>query len=550
MTVRALPRSLEDLRGRRAARWIRESTAGQADNFGPDAQAEQQTRAIERWGLLDTGGAWQVAHSGRTIAATGQWAEMLAGAGQDWDVLVVGYVSRFARDLRTAVNARHDLHARGAVILFADERVLSSDEDEWERWAREAVEAEAYSRRLAKRIREGYAAKRRRLGVPGGNRAPLGTVRDGRTITIDDAALTLVRRVYELASAGLTDREVGAATGLALKHVAEILTNPYYIGRLWSGEPSALGALVDPATFEHVQSLRARYSRRHRGSVNRRQYGLAGLLACAACGRHLTGHVGRYRHQDACQAFRAAAPKRVQADGETLDPRVRGESYKVAVYEDAIGLVLGHVAVSASHRAEVVPLATRPEHEGPDVLALARLRRERERAALRYAKDRDLARLEATMARLDAEAEAAVQRPSRTPTAAEARVYLESLPDLWERTSDAGRRAIAEAVFERIDVLGARDYTFTLTAAAKTRGWDAAFGPGVLRLGANVGRGYSPGLDAAGKGAETRNSTHEEGRSGRGERRQPTLGHLSVPANLPLEIEVTGTERWSRSSTA
>ena len=189
MTVRALPRSLEDLRGRRAARWIRESTAGQADNFGPDAQAEQQTRAIERWGLVDTGGAWQVAHSGRTIAATGQWAEMLAGAGEDWEVLVVGYVSRFARDLRTAVNARHDLHARGAVILFADERVLSSDEDEWERWAREAVEAEAYSRRLAKRIREGYAAKRRRLGVPGGNRAPLGTVREGRTITVDEASL-------------------------------------------------------------------------------------------------------------------------------------------------------------------------------------------------------------------------------------------------------------------------------------------------------------------------------------------------------------------------
>ncbi len=55
MTVRALPRSLEDLRGRRAARWIRESTAGQADNFGPDAQLHQQSCAIERWGLLDTG---------------------------------------------------------------------------------------------------------------------------------------------------------------------------------------------------------------------------------------------------------------------------------------------------------------------------------------------------------------------------------------------------------------------------------------------------------------------------------------------------------------
>jgi uncharacterized protein (DUF2132 family) len=33
-------------------------------------------------------------------------------------------------------------------------------------WARETVEAEAYSRRLGKRIREGYAAKFRRLSLP------------------------------------------------------------------------------------------------------------------------------------------------------------------------------------------------------------------------------------------------------------------------------------------------------------------------------------------------------------------------------------------------
>jgi hypothetical protein len=107
------------------------------------------------------------------------------------------------------------------------------------------------------------------------------------------------------------------------------------------------------------------------------------------------------------------------------------------------------------------------------------------------------------------EAEAAVQRPSRTPTAAEAHAWLESLPALWAGTSDAGRRAIAEAVFERIEVLGANDFSFTLTAAAKARGWDAAFGPGVLRLNANVDRGCSRGPGAADKGAETGDSTHE-----------------------------------------
>ncbi len=516
--------------------------AGQVDNFGPDAQAEQQARAIERWGLVDTGYCWQVAHSGRTIATTGHWAEMLAGAGCDWDVLVVGYVSRFARDLRTAVNARHDLHERGAVILFADERVLSSDEDEWERWAREAVEAEAYSRRLGKRIREGYAAKRRRLGVPGGSKAPLGTVRQGRTITIDEEELGLVHRVYELAAAGRTDREVGAVTGLALKHVAEVLTNPFYIGRLWSGEPSALGALIDERTWDQVQAMRARYSRRHRGSVSRRQYGLGGLLACAGCGRHLIGHVGRYRHQDACEAFRAAAPRRIQRDGETIDPRVRGESYKVDVYEDAIGRAFEHVAVSSTLKASTVAIARRPDPDA-DVLVRARIKREREQAALRFAKDRDLAKLEATLARLDAEAQQAVGRPSRIPTAAEARAYLESLPELWAKTSDAGRKAIAEAVFERIDVLGANDYTFTLTAAARARGWDAAFGAGVVRVEAD---GQSSRAKTSDMASGTDLLSTKEGRSGRGERSQTTGTDLFVPV-WPLRCRVPDAKR-QRSS--
>ena len=99
------------------------------------------------------------------------------------------------------------------------------------------------------------------------------------------------------------------------------------------------------------------------------------------------------------------------------------------------------------------------------------------------------------MARLDAEAASAAVRPSRVPTAAEARAWPESLPELWAKTSDAGRRAIAEAVFERIDVLGVTDFTFTLTAHARARGWDAAFGAGVVSV--------------------------KEGRSGRGERSFP-----------------------------
>jgi hypothetical protein len=164
------------------------------------------------------------------------------------------------------------------------------------------------------------------------------------------------------------------------------------------------------------------------------------------------------------------------------------------------------VAVSSTLKASTVALARRPDPDGGDALARARIKREREQAALRLATDRDLARLEATMARLDAEAAAAVVRPSRIPMAAEARAYLESLPDLWAKTSDAGRHAIAEAVFERIDVLGMTDFTFTLTAHAKARGWDAAFGTGVVSV--------------------------KEGRSGRGERHSPATTDLPITMRL------------------
>ena len=56
------------------------------------------------------------------------------------------------------------------------------------------------------------------------------------------------------------------------------------------------------------------------------------------------------------------------------------------------------------------------------------------------------------------------------------------LPTQWAKTSDAGRHAIAEAVCERIDVLGVTDFTFALTAHPKARGWDVAFGASVVRV--------------------------------------------------------------------
>ena len=66
---RTLPHSIDEVSGMRAARWFRESTAGQWDNFGPDAQREQQDRAAAAKAGGETSTAVSATGAGRAAAA-------------------------------------------------------------------------------------------------------------------------------------------------------------------------------------------------------------------------------------------------------------------------------------------------------------------------------------------------------------------------------------------------------------------------------------------------------------------------------------------------
>jgi DNA invertase Pin-like site-specific DNA recombinase len=477
-----LPPDLDHVRGLRAARWTRESTGKidpdtgrpkgmQWDNFGPDAQREQQDRAIERYGLADAAKAdatldFRVAHSGRTIAATAEFQLMLERAGVDFDVLVVGYVSRFSRDLRTAVNARHDMHARGAVILFADESLLSSDERRWKEWADEAVEAEAYSRKQGRQMALGHAAKRRR-GEPGG-RPPYGFERDGGKppLLVEIAEqVDLVRTMFSWAAEGLTDREVAARSGLKKTHVSEILTNPFHNGVLSDGNRRP--PVIDDGLWEQAQGMRSRHSHRHPGPTTYRQYLWSGLIRCRACSRGLSGHVGRYRHIEACEAFRAARP------GGT-DARNKGDSYKADVYDSIAARALAHVVANADLVAEVEDAIAAPAEPLPDQFRLARIRQERHQATRRLEVDRDTSAWKATMDRLDreeAEAQAANLPPATAQSVAES---LADIQTLFAGAEPLTRHRIAQALFERVEVLGPNEIWLYPSVEAEARGWAAA----------------------------------------------------------------------------
>jgi len=111
----------------------------------------------------------------------------------------------------------------------------------------------------------------------------------------------------------------------------------------------------------------------------------------------------------------------------------------------------------------------------PDPVALARIERGREAAMARYRRDRDPNVLEGTMRTLDQEEARARAAHADGITPEEAIESLRELPSLWDDADPSGRKLLAEALFERIDVLGARKVRLHPSASAKAQGWDRAW---------------------------------------------------------------------------
>lgn len=481
-----LPTSSDELRGLRAARWIRESSARQRDKYGPDAQRRMQNAAIAELGLTDSGLAWDLAASGWSgpdsmddppATRTAEFAAMLAAAeSRSYDVLLVGYASRFIRDLATALATRRRLHRAGVVIWIADDRILTSSPADWERFVDKAKAAEIYSADLSRNIRAGYRAKLETANDPGG-RPPYGFRRNAAAlIEPDPDRVPVVQRAFELAASGATDREVAAHLDLGLHTVRGILTSPLYLGRLRDDRPASWPAVVDPATWNRVAASRDRRSRRSPGRPETRRTYVLPMLECASCSRRLVGDKDRYRHLDVCDDFLAAAvqPKRPVRGQHRQIP---GASYRREAYEDLVPAILERIRLRAVDVADTVALYRGASEPAPDRLALARIEQQRERAITRFRRDRDVRALEAAMARLDGEEREAsmpVSRASLTP--AEVRGYLESLQAWWEAVEDSDRRALAETLFERIQVAGASWWRIEPTPEAVAAGLAEAFG--------------------------------------------------------------------------
>lgn len=477
-----LPRSVVDLRGLRAARWVRESSAKQGDKYGPGAQRAMQDEAIARYGLVDTGLSWTVLKSGWSGAdsmdtppatKTADFQAMLRAAehGQ-YDVLLVGYTSRFLRDVRLTLHYRWFFHTQGVAVLVCDDDILTSDPRQWEAFIDRVKADEQYSRTLGRNIRTGLAEKRRAQGDPGGQ-PPLGFRRESRLLVVDEPRMEVVRRVFALSSTGQPDHAVADATALSIDTVRHVLTNPIYVGRLSDGSEFRLGATIDLATWNLVADRRERRRTRVPGVAQRRCFPLK--LTCGGCGAILHGHQARYRHpKPVCDPFKNARPTSTPVRGR--HNATAGASYPAEWYEAVVERILEHVALTDDAIVNRVLRELGNRHAQPvDQVTLARIARARQDAHRRLEADRDIVAWQVTTARLDAEEATARSVASTDERLSEAdiRAHLRRLASLWASSDPKHRQELALSLFDEIQVEGIHRLGYRWSRSARGMGIDS-----------------------------------------------------------------------------
>jgi hypothetical protein len=442
------PRTLNELEGRSAWLYIRESTRAQGKKYGPAAQRERAERFAEAYGFT-IGRVFEDLRSGRSLTGRDAFNCMLAELpGSGVRVLVVAYASRWARDEFDGFSTLKQLHDAAGCLVVADKALLSTDEGRFTELAREIVEAAHYSRELSRNIRDGIAEKLRiRRDV--WSHPLLGFERAGehRTIRPNPQTMPTAVRAFELAAAGISDQSIADQLGVTLWRVRGALRSPLYAGRLPDGSSTTFPQPVPQATWE-----RARAERRGRATSGHhprhRTYPLSdrGPLVCNSCDRPLKGRsrykrggaMRYYRHDDNCAAWPSA-----EARAEQL--------------EEQVGQLLDGAKPNRESAARIRAALESPP-PAIDQVHLARIDRELREFALQLIAPPSRSResILADIDRLQGERLTVQGQPVEPATvpADEALDYLNDLGRLWRETSDEGRRALASSVFARLGATG------------------------------------------------------------------------------------------------
>ncbi|HYC99574.1 recombinase family protein [Brevundimonas sp.] len=210
-----------------------------------------------------------------------------------------------------------------------------------------------YSDALSENVRRGNRTKRENGWQPG--KPPIGYLNDPvtRTIVADPDRFPLVKRLFELAMAGVPPKRIAvmarddwgltsvrggrAGRPLALATIYKVLRNRFYLGELgFDGQrlPGRHRPMVTPAEFERVQ---ARLGRPDRPRPSRHVFAYTGLIRCGSCGGMITAEGKTNPYGSRYVYYRCVK--------RPFGPRCRERSVEVRALEAQIVTLLRSLAV-------------------------------------------------------------------------------------------------------------------------------------------------------------------------------------------------------------
>jgi DNA invertase Pin-like site-specific DNA recombinase len=296
------------LTGKRARGYLRVSSKGQADRYGPAAQRKDELEAATAHETRELTHFYEDHVTATNALKRSDFQKMVADArAKAFDVLYVGRVDRFARNERDAWNYLHDLEAAGAAVYFVEEDVLVPHDPDWQDKIGDEVNgAAAYVRKLRRNVTKGLRAKWAAGGHVGG--VPFGYTRTADKLSIEPNADIAVRKLaFELyATGGFTMTKLAEelnSRGLTIdgrpfrtRAIWAILSNPIVIGKVRfhidRADAEIREDLVAPVISVELWEAAQRYmiARSKKSErVKRRRYVFSGVARCATCSERLYG---------------------------------------------------------------------------------------------------------------------------------------------------------------------------------------------------------------------------------------------------------------------
>lgn len=243
-----------------------------------------------------------------------------------FDTIIVYMIDRFARNRYYSTIYNWQLMQEGVKVVSATQNISESEEGEFYQMFLE-WEAEKYSKRLSKRVREGLTTSVENGTFTGGFliygyktiEKKITATRTIKLVDLDEETAPIVKLIFERYAEGISKKDIAEelnGKGLryngkpfVAKNFDKMLINPKYTGTYYFGNricDKTYPPIVDKALFEKVQK-RLESNKYFSGANSAKEpYLLTGKVWCGHCGSPMvadggTGKLGKKYHYYACK---------------------------------------------------------------------------------------------------------------------------------------------------------------------------------------------------------------------------------------------------------